>query len=176
MSTAGKVLVALILLAALVLVLLTAGVAQLNRSAHQVRIALAEKVAKLEEDLKNTQDEIVQVKDQTFLVQEHMDRELGVINAHQSDVQRLASEVIDNLLHARYELATVQEILQNAEKDRTERAAEAVADQKALDAAKAEFQSLKEVDGQLRERLASLRAEFKKTHNSSAEILRRIVK
>jgi hypothetical protein len=156
--------------------LLTSGVDQLNRNANQALIALAEKIAKLEDDLKNTQDEIVQVKDQTHVLQEHMDRELGVFHVHQSQVQRLASEVTHYLLHARHELATAQEILQNAEKDRTERSAEAVADQKALDAAKADYQSLKEADGQLRERLASLRAEFKKTHNYSAEMLRRIVK
>ena len=63
--------------------------------------------------------------------------------------------------------------MQNAEQDRTQRAAEAVADKKALDAAIDEFKSLKATDGQMRERLASLRTEFKKTLNSSVDILHR---
>ena len=49
-----------------------------------------------------------------------------------------------------------------------------VADQKALDAARDEVKSLKATDEQLRARLASLRAEFKKTLNSSVNILHQI--
>ena len=65
MSTAGKVLVVLIMLASLVWMLLTAGVDQLNRNGNQALIALTEKVDKLQADLKNTQDAIVRGKDQT---------------------------------------------------------------------------------------------------------------
>jgi len=176
MSTAGKVLVVLIMLASLVWMLLTAGVDQLNRNGNQALIVLTEKVAKLQEDVKNTQDKIVQVKDQTNVLQEKMDRELAVINARQNDVQRLASNVSEILSRVRYELGTVQQTLQNAEQDRTERAAEVVADQKALDAARDEVKSLKATDGQLRERLASLRTEFKKTLDSSVKILHQTVK
>lgn len=174
MSTAGKVLVVLILLTSLVWMLLTAGVAQLNRNGNQALIVLTEKVAKLQDDVKKTQDKIVRVKDQTHVLQEKMDRELAVINARQNDVQRLASNVSENLSRVRYELATVQQTVQNAEQDRTERAAEVVADQKALVAARDEVKSLKATDEQLRARLASLRAEFKKTLNSSVNILHQI--
>ena len=176
MSTAGKVLVVLIMLASLVWMVLTAGVAQLNRNGNQALIVLTEKVAKLQDDAKKTQDKIVQVKDQTNVLQEKMDRELAVINARQNDVQRLASNVSENLSRVRYELATVQQTVQNAEQDRTERAAEVVADQKALDAASDEVKSLKATDEQLRARLASLRNEFKKTLNSNVDILHQTVK
>jgi len=176
MSTAGKVLVVLILLTSLVWMLLTAGVAQLNRNGNQALIVLTEKVAKLQDDVKKTQDKIVQVKDQTHVLQEKMDRELAVINARQNDVQRLASNVSENISRVRYELATVQQTVQNAEQDRTERAAEVVADQKALDAARNEVKSLKATDEQLRERLTSLRNEFKKTLNRNVDILHQTVK
>jgi len=176
MSTAGKVLVVLILLTSLVWMLLTAGVAQLNRNGNQALIVLTEKVAKLQDDVKKTQDKIVRVKDQTHVLQEKMDRELAVINARQNDVQRLASNVSENLSRVRYELATVQQTVQNAEQDRTERAAEVVADQKALDAARDEVKSLKATDEQLRARLASLRNEFKKTLNRNVDILHQTVK
>ena len=176
MSTAGKVLVVLILLASLVWMMLTAGVDQLNRNGNQALIALNEKVDKLQVDLKNTQDAIARGKDQIHVLQEQMDRELVVINARQNDVQRLATNVSENLSAIRYELATVQETVQNAEHDRTQRAAEAVADQKALDAANDEFKALKATDVQMREQLASLRAQFKKTLDSSKEILHSTVK
>ena len=173
MSTAGKVLVVLVMLASLVWMLLTAGVTQLNRNGNQALIVLTEKVAKLQGDVKNTQDEIVRVKDQTNVLQEQMDRELAVINARQNDVQRLASNVSERLSSVRYELATVQQTVQNAEQGRTERAAEVVADQKALDAARDEVKSLKATDEQLRARLASLRdrvqedSQFECQHPSS---------
>jgi len=176
MSTAGKVLVVLILLTSLVWMLLTAGVAQLNRNGNQALIVLTEKVAKLQDDVKKTQDKIVRVKDQTHVLQEKMDRELAVINARQNDVQRLASNVSENLSRVRYELATVQQTVQNAEQDRTERAAEVVADQKALDAARNEVKSLNATDEQLRKRLTSLRNEFKKTLNRNVDILHQTVK
>ncbi|MGZ3354932.1 MAG: hypothetical protein ACXVBO_08770 [Isosphaeraceae bacterium] len=174
MSTAGKVLVVLVMLASLVWMLLTAGVTQLNRNGNQALIVLTEKVAKLQGDVKNTRDEIVRVKDQTHVLQEQMDRELAVINARQNDVQRLASTISENLSSVRYELATVQQTVQNAGQGRTARAAEVVADQKALVAARDEVKSLKATDEQLRARLASLRAEFKKTLNSSVNILHQI--
>jgi len=176
MSTAGKVLVVLFLLASLVWVLLTAGVDQLNRNGNQALIVLTEKVAKLQDDVKKTQDEIVLVKDQTHVLQQNMDRQLAVINARQNDVQRLASTIAEKLSSIRYELATVQQTVQNADQDRTERTAEVDADKKALDAARAEVKSLRATDEQLRARLASLRGEFKKTLKYNVDVLHQTVK
>jgi len=156
--------------------MLTAGVDQLNRNGSQALIVLTEKVGNLQNDVKKTQDEIVRVKDQTHVLQEKMDRQLAVINARQNDVQRLASTISEKLSGISYELATVQLTVQSAEQDRTERAAEVVADQKALEAARAEVKSLKATDEELRSRLASLRQEFKKTLDSSNKILHQIVK
>jgi len=166
----------LILLTSLVWMLLTAGVAQLNRNGNQALIVLTEKVAKLQDDVKKTQDKTVRVKDQTHVLQEKMDRELAVINARQNDVQRLASTISEQLSSVRYELVTVQQTVQTAEQDRTERAAEVVADHKALDAARNEVKSLKATDEQLRKRLTSLRNEFKKTLNRNVDILHQTVK
>jgi chromosome segregation ATPase len=171
MSTPGKVLVVLIMLASLGWMILTAGVTQLNRNGNQALITLTEKVAKLQEDLKTNQDTIAQVKDQTSLLQEQMDRELAVINARQNDVQRLSSDVSEILSHVRYELATVQQTVLSAEQDKTERAAELVAETKALTAVRDEVKSLKATDGELRERLKGLRNEFKTTLNKNTSIL-----
>ena len=60
-------------------------------------IAPTERVTKLQDDVKSTQEEIVRAKDQIHVFQEQMDRELAVINSRQNDVQRLASDVTENL-------------------------------------------------------------------------------
>ncbi len=173
MSTAGKVLTVLILLFSLVWVILTAGVDQLNRNGNQALITLTERVAKLQENLRTTQNEIVAVKDQTHVLQATMDRELMVMNSRQNDVQRLASNAAEVLSRVRYELATVQETVQSAQQHQTERSAELAVDQKALATARDEVKQLMARDEELRARLASLRDQFKKTYTSSVETLRR---
>ncbi len=171
MSTAGKVLVVLFLLASLVWMGLTAGVDQINRNYSQALLALTEKVGKLQDDVKKTQEDMVRVKDQTSVLQETMDRQLAVLNARQNDVQRLASITSEKLSSIQYELATVQVTLHNAEEDRTLRVAELDADKKALDAAKAEVKSLMATDEELRTRLATLREEFKKKLKQNVDVL-----
>ncbi len=172
MSTAGKVLVVLILLSTLVWMLLTAGVDQINRNGNQALITLNEKIAKLEGDVRNTQQEVARAKDQVHVFQEQMDRELAVINARQNDVQRLASNVKETLSRFQYELATVQQTLENAKQDRTEREAEHAAEETALASARDEFRKLQDTDKQLRDRLDHLRNDFKSTLESSGKILR----
>ena len=176
MSTAGKVLVVLIMLASLVWMILTAGVTQLNRNGNQALIELTKKVAKLQEDVKTTQDEIVGVKNQTTVLQEQMDRELGVIHARQNDVQRVTSNVREILSRVQYELATVQQTVQNAEQARTQRAEEEAAEQKALAAAREEVVSLKAKDRELTERLGSLRSQFTTTRNTNLDLVGKTVK
>ncbi len=171
MSTAGKVLVVLFLLASLVWMGLTAGVDQINRNYSQALLALTEKVGKLQDDVKKTQEDMVRVKDQTSVLQETMDRQLAVLNARQNDVQRLASITSEKLSSIQYELATVQVTLHNAEEDRAVRVAELDADKKALNVANAEVKSLKATDENLRTRLANLRDEFKKTLKHNVDVL-----
>ena len=148
MSTAGKVLVVLILLSTLVWVLLTAGVDQLNRNGNQAVAVLTEKVAKLQDDVKKTQAGDRPGQGPDPCVSRTMDRELAV---HQLPCRMMSSgwhRMLPRLSPVvRYELATVQQTVSSAVQDRTQRTAEVAADQKALDAAKDEFESLKATDG-----------------------------
>jgi chromosome segregation ATPase len=176
MSTAGKVLVVLSMLASLVWMILAAGVSQLNRNGNQALIELTNKVAKLQDDLKSTQEKIVEVKDQTTVLQEQMDRRLAVVRARQNDVERSSSSIREILSWVRYELETVQQTVQSAEQARTERAAEKVAEQKALDAVRDEVKALKVKDRELRDRLTGLRNEFKTTLKTNVGIHGQIVK
>lgn len=176
MSTAGKVLVVLIMLASLVWMFLTAGVTQLNRNGNQAVIELTKKVDKLQEDLKATRDEIVDVKDQTTVLQEQMDRELGVIQARQNDAQRVTSNVREILSRVQYELATVQQTVQEAEEDRTHRMEEKAAEEKALAAARGEVVALKEKDRELTELLGKLRNQFTTARKENLELIGKAVK
>lgn len=167
MSTAGKVLVVLILLASLVWIVLTAGVTQLNRNGNQALITLNKRVTDLDEKLKQTQVEIARTKDQTVVLQEQMDTELAVLNSRQNDVQRSSSAIREILSRIQYELATVQATVQAAEQERKERYAEKDAETKALAQARADVETLKATDKSMRERLDGLRREFKTTFDTN---------
>jgi hypothetical protein len=161
MSTAGKVLVILIALASVIWVILTAGVTQLNRNGNQALVVLAERAAKLEEDVQSTRAEAAQVRDQTIVLQEKMDRDLAVINARQNDAQRMSSSIREVLSRVQYELTSVKQTLQSADLDRTERAKEKATEEQDLAKARAEVVALKTTDHQLTEHLERLREEFR---------------
>src|SRR5271166_5054491 len=170
MSTAGKVLVVLGMLASIAWPILSTGVTQLNRNGNKALIDLADKVTKLEDDLKTTQDEIVKVKDETILVQKQMVRDLAVTGPRQTNMERVKSNR-EILFRVQYQLATLQETVKNAEQSAQQRAAEIVAEQKTLDAAKAEVETLKVQNSELMNRLTSLRNELKTTMKASLDML-----
>src|SRR5271166_1210325 len=171
MSTAGKVLVVLSMLASIAWPILGAGVTQLNRNGNKALIDLAGRVTKLEDDLKTTQDETAKVKDETVLVQEQMVRDLAVTGSRQTNMERVKSNIREILSQVQYQLATLQEAVKNAEQTAQQRAAEKVAEQKTLDAAKAEVETLKVQNSELMNRLTSLRNELKTTMKASLDML-----
>ncbi len=63
MSTAGKVLVVLVMLTSLVWMVLSAGVSQLNTNGNTRLHDLTEQIAKLQADFTQTQDEIASLRD-----------------------------------------------------------------------------------------------------------------
>ena len=176
MSTAGKVLVVLSMLASIAWPILGAGVTQLNRNGNKALIDLAGRVTKLEDDLKTTQDETAKVKDETVLVQEQMVRDLAVTGSRQTNMERVKSNIREILSQVQYQLATLQETVKNAEQTAQQRAAEKVAEQKTLDAAKAEVETLKVRNSELMNRLTSLRNELKTTLKANLDMLGRAVK
>lgn len=164
MSTAGKVLVVLIMLSSLLWIILTAGVTQLNRNGNQAQVVLAQRAAKLEEDVQSTREEIARVKDQTTVLGEKTDRDLTVINDRLIDAQHMSSSIREILSRVKYELESVQQTVQNSQKDRTERASEKATEEKELAKAKDQVAALKETDRTLTDRLQDLRAKFRKAY------------
>jgi chromosome segregation ATPase len=176
MSTPGKVLIVLIVLASLVWMVLLAGVGQLNRNANRTLAELSEKIEKLDEDVKAARSEIVQVKDQTTIVEEDMDRHLAVIRSRQNDVERTNSHIKEALTRVQNQLGTLAESVKNAELSAKEHAAEQVAEQQALEAGRAEVESLKAQNSELMNRLTGLRNQFNTTLRTNVELLGKAVK
>lgn len=175
MSTTGKVLSVLILLSSLLWMILTAGVAQMNRNGNEALKKLTERVERLQADAQITH-QAVAAKDAITVLQEHMDMELAVLRARQNDIQRLLSNVTEVLSRVKYELEIVQKIAQDAEVARSQRIAEKELEQKALDAARNEVKELKAKDAELRARLHELRDQFAATYSYNSEEVRKIVK
>ena len=63
MSTAGKVLAVVVMLMSLIWMILSAGVSQLNTNGNKRLHELAGQIAKLQEDLEHTQDEVVDAQE-----------------------------------------------------------------------------------------------------------------
>ena len=176
MSTAGKVLVVLIMLASLVWMVLMAGVTQLNRNGNQALIELNNKFDKLTDDVQTTRAKIVEIKDQTSVLQGQMDKELTVIRSRQLDVERVSSNIKEILSRVQYQLATLGETVKNAEATAKQRADEKVAEQKALDDARANVQTLKGQNQELTNRLTGLRNEFKSKLSDNVSLIGKAVK
>ena len=75
MSTAGKVLIVLVMLMTFVWIVLAAGVSRLNTNANTRLHELTEQVEELQGEVKETQDEIASLLTQTSQAQEQIDRE-----------------------------------------------------------------------------------------------------
>jgi len=156
--------------------ILMAGVTQLNRNGNQALIELNNKVEKLTDDVQTARADIVKTKDQTSVLQEQMDKELTVIRSRQLEVERVNSNIKEILSRVQYQLATVGETVKNAEATAKQRADEKVAEQKALDDAKADVQTLKGQNQELTNRLTGLRNEFKATLKTNTSLVGQTVK
>ena len=105
-----------------------------------------------------------------------MDKELTVIRSRQLDVERVSSNIKEILSRVQYQLATLGETVKNAEATAKQRADEKVAEQKALDDAKADVQTLKGQNQELTNRLTGLRNEFKSKLSDNVSLIGKAVK
>jgi len=168
MSTAGKVLVVLILLAAVGWIFLGAGVAQLNRNGNQALAKVMADLEQAEQGLHKAQVDLAKVKDDTAQFQATMSTEVAVIRARVSDVEAAGSRIKSVLNNMQHQLETVQNTVERAQHDLEVRKQEKVAETKMLAEARAGVRQLRDRDTELAERLASLRDEFRRTFEENA--------
>jgi chromosome segregation ATPase len=171
MSTAGKVLVVLVMLASLVWIVLSAGVAQLNTNGNTRLHELTEQVGKLQEEFKQTQDEVFSLRDQASSVQESIDNEFAVLRSRQSDVEKARSQIQEVLSRVQYQLAILQETIDRAKTALQHRNLEQQAEEQALAQSRSDVKELMDGSSQLMNRLSALRKEFESTYHANIELL-----
>lgn len=169
MSTAGKVLVVLIMLVAIGCMLLGGGVAQLNHNANERLEKLSEDLEKTQASLETTKKDIINYRDQTTIAQEKIDREIAALQAQQADLERTRTQVSDTLSRLQYDLSTVNGTIAAAKESLRIRVAEFDADTKAMEDLRRGVQALRADNAQLMARLASLRKQFQDTHHKNLE-------
>jgi len=174
MSTAGKVLVVLVLLVAPVWIVMVSTVAQLNMNAGASLAALKTQVATLENDVSTMTRDVVKLKDQIAHEQEAMSQQLAVTRAHQADLQKARSEWIEIASRDNYQVAAMQEAAKRAVATRDLRAAERVQETEAKKAAEDEVEKLQQEHAQLTEQLDKLRGEFKATVDENRKLMARL--
>ena len=171
MSTAGKVLIVLVMLSAIVCLIMAGGIVQLNANGNKRLEELATQLAKTREDLDSAKRDIISVRDQTTQTQEKIDRDIGALNAQINDLERTRSQVVDMVARVTYEKGTVDSTIEGAKTSIQNRNAEFDAEEKAMADLRRDVQSLKANNTQLMGRLQSLRDQFHKSHHNNVEML-----
>jgi chromosome segregation ATPase len=171
MSTAGKVLIVMVMLMTIVWIVLSAGVSRLNTNANTRVHELTDKVAELQGKVQDTRAEIASLLTQTQQQQETLDREFSLLKAKQSDLDRARSKIADTLASVKYELELIQGTVKNAQTDLEHRNIEQQEETARLGADRAQVAELMADCSKLRDRLGSLRKDFQSNYHASIELL-----
>jgi chromosome segregation ATPase len=174
MSTAGKVLIVLILLLVPVWIILVAGVAQLNTEATRQIANLKSDIAKLEADVAKAESDVQDMKDRIGLEQRATAEDLEVTRAKLAEVYRARTEVTETQERVKLEMEDVQAAVKSAGTELEQRKANQEAEKKALADAKDEVTRLQAETSDLMNELAKLREEFKSTVASNRKLLEQL--
>jgi predicted nucleic acid-binding Zn-ribbon protein len=170
MSTAGKVLIVIVMLLTIVWVLLSAGVSRINTNHNTKVFELTKKVEELQEQVKETQEQLESLLIQTPLAQEKVDRERAVLRAKQTDLERARSQVADDLASVKYELEIVEGTAKGAQTELEHRNTEHEEETKSLEKQQVDVKELMAQCSKQREELDSLRKEFLSKYHSNIEM------
>lgn len=176
MPTAGKVLVVLISLVAVVWIVLTAGVAQLNRNGTKAVEDLKTQVAKLQQEIKSTQEGLQKVKDDWNFDQYVTQRHLTELAAKQTDIEKLWTEQKEMLARVTIQLADAEATVKSADENKARRIADHQAETKALEQARAEVETLKSERKDRVDRLTELREKLRATLDENRSLVERLQK
>jgi chromosome segregation ATPase len=171
MSTAGKVLVVLVMLASIGCLMLAGGVAQLNFNANERLQKLSDELAKAQEGILAAKREAMELRDQTSETQEQIDRDVTALRARQTDLERSGSQIVDTLARLQYDLRTVNETIEGARTSIQKRTAEFEAEEKELADLRTRVQSLKTNNVESMAQLQSLRQQFQDTYQKNVDII-----
>ncbi len=171
MSTAGKVLSVLVMLVLVVWIVLASGVSRLNTNGNEALDRVRKEIDKLRVDVDQTQVDIAGLRDQTSTIQEKVNHDLTVLRDRQVQLEKSRSQIVESLERYKYQLATVEESVRNAQALLQHRNEERDADKKAVADTRSEVQTLMADSSQLMNRLDTLRKTFQKTYQENVENL-----
>ncbi len=174
MSTAGKVLIVLVMLMSFVWIVLAAGVSRVNTNASARLHEVTEQAEKLQGEVKAAQEEIASLLNQASQAQEQIDRQYSVLRAKQSDLERARSQTSQSLSAVKYELEIVEGTGKGAQTDLEHRTTEFQEESKRLEKDRADVQELMAACAKQREDLASLRKDFESKYHANIEMLGKV--
>ena len=172
MSTAGKVLIVMVLLTSLVWMVLASGVARLNTNGNARLHELTEQIAKLQTDFKQTQDEIVRYEIRLRRSKKIVDREITVLRA--TSVRPRKGPLSNPEMHDAGSISACDS-QRNRLKGQNDAPRiefeEQESEEQALTRAKSEVEDLKTKNGELLSELSTLRKNFESVYHSNVEFL-----
>jgi len=176
MSTAGKVLIGLVLLMVPVWILMVSAVTQLNASWRQVLHDQETKVGELEQAILKNQKEITGLKDKIVLVQVSGDEHATVLRERLADVERIKAEAINIQTAVKIQLDSLKVAGTNAENARDRRKEEKEQEIQSKAMAEKAVNDLKAENTELMTQLSQLRNEFKSLLESNKALVERMAK
>jgi DNA repair exonuclease SbcCD ATPase subunit len=176
MSIAGKVLAVLVVLMAVVWVMLTAAVTQLNRNGTKAVEDLKGQIAKLEADVTAARRSLQVTKDEWTQDQVATRDSLAVLQARQSDVEKARTVLQEISTRVTLQLADAEVMVKSAAENRDQRVADKKAETEALAKGKADVEQLKAERTDLVNRLNELRTKFKTTLDENRSLTQRLQK
>jgi chromosome segregation ATPase len=174
MSTAGKVLSALVLVMAVAWVLLAAAVTELNRNGAKAVEEQQAKYKELEEDIASAQRSLQQLKDAAHMEQFYTQSDLTKLEVRQADVEKARSHVIEMLTRVKLQIDSLDATVKAAEANKEQRQDDKMSETEAIAKLESEVETLKGQNSELLSRLTSLRDSFKSTLQSNKEMIGRL--
>lgn len=176
MSTAGKVLSVLVILFAIVWIVLSAGVTELNRSAEATVEKKKAEVLKLDADVRGLAVTIQQEKDKTDTQQVATQNMLTAIQARQADREKERSQVLEIAQRFKLQAQGTETSLAAARKLNEERLAEKTAETQAKADEEQAVAKLMSDNDALMKHLAELRESFTTTLAENKALVDRLGK
>jgi hypothetical protein len=176
MSTLGKVLSVFTILLAIVWIVLSAGVTELNRTAAAAVEKKKAEALKLDEDVRGLAVAIQETKDKTDVQQVGTQDLLTAIQARQADREKERSQVLQVALRFKLQAQGADASKAAAEKLNEERLAEKTAETEAKAAEERAVAKLMTENDALFKQLAELRENFKTTLAENKALVDRLGK
>ena len=169
MSTAGKVLCVIVTLMAIIWVVLSAGVAQLNRNWAQRLDEDKKAVEKLEGDVLANENAVVTTRDQASQEQSVTENELAVRESEIAEKEKARAQSMESASRVKLQAEGMEGTLKSAKADQEQRQADLTAETEAKAALEKSVADMENENKALLAQVAALRDKFKTALHANRE-------